>query len=246
MKKKLLILLLVIFSIQFAKAEEKLKLSGKVENIKITEKKDILQIDANVRMSLKVIGTEPLLFWKQTYPHDESLRGHFLGLNLRVFGFLATEDKEKLLYLNGLPLPSIQRTKQWQDIVAEMDGKSPPENQVQSIKSGETVDFDEAWTFIFLKRKAIGSNDPYWGYGSDSNVLADEILKAKDLKIRVKYRVWSPELEPRSAASIDKKPFGKKLQKRWKKYGYLWLDDITSEPISLDLSSAVVKTDSKP
>ncbi|MFV0388157.1 MAG: hypothetical protein ACK5NT_05325 [Pyrinomonadaceae bacterium] len=240
-----LLIVLLFFSIQLTKAEERLKLSGQVESIEIEDKKDVLQIDLQLKMSLKLVGKEAIFLWKQTYPHDESLRNKFLCVNFHIFGILSNVQTEKLLFVDDPPLPSLQRTKQWQDVVTEMDKKSPPSSQFQIVKSGETVYFFENLSFVILKKKAIGSNNPYWGYGSDINVLADEILKAKNLTLQVSYRVWSSELEPRSDHK-DKKPFGKKLQKRWKKFGYLWLDDIVSEPIPLDLSSAVIKTDSKP
>lgn len=44
----------------------------------------------------------------------------------------------------------------------------------------------------------------------------------------------------------EKITFGAKLRKNWNKFGEFQFGRIYSEPISLDLSSAVVKTDSKP
>jgi hypothetical protein len=248
MKKSYISLLIVLlfFSIQLTKAEERLKLSGQVESVEITDKKDILQIDVKLRMSFRVVGKESILLWKQTYPHDESLRNKFLCVNFRILGIPSNVETEKLLFVDSPPLPSLQRTKQWQDVVTDMDKKSPPASQFHIVKNGETIDFFENLSFVFLKKKAVGSNDPYWGFGSDINVLADEIKSAKNLKLALKYSVWSSELEPRSDLLKNIKPFGKKLQKRWKKYGYLWLDDIVSEPIPFDLNSAIVKTDSKP
>ncbi len=246
MKKIYMILAvcIILLGFQVSKADERLKLLGKITSIQLENKEDSLLVSIRLKMSFQATGNVPVLLWKQTYPHDENLRGRFLGTFSKIFGMLPTEKEEKILYYHSSRLPSIQRTQGWQDIKKELDSEILQSTQIQSIKSGETLDFDAEWSFIFLKKKANGSNDPLWGYSSHFDVLSNEIKTAKNLSLQVTYRVWSSELELHSDRK-DKKPFGKKLQKRWKKYGYLWLDDIVSEPIPLDLSSAVVKTESK-
>jgi hypothetical protein len=42
--------------------------------------------------------------------------------------------------------------------------------------------------------------------------------------------------------AIKASKFWSKLQKRWSKFGYLWLDDVVSEPIPFDVNSVVIKT----
>ncbi len=246
MKNIYLVLLIttVLLSFQVSKAEERLKLSGKIQNIVIEDKKDSLHVFIKLKMSFKAVGNDSILLWKQTYPHDKNLRDKFLCVNSKILGFLAIAKEEKILYYQQCALPSIQRSAAWQEVKNEIDSKMLPSNQIQIIKSGEALDFDADWSFIFLKKKAINSNDPFWGYSSEYDVLSNEIKNAKDLSLQVTYRVWSSELESRSDIK-HKKPFGKKLQKRWKKFGYLWLDDIVSEPISLDLNCATVINDEK-
>jgi hypothetical protein len=62
----------------------------------------------------------------------------------------------------------------------------------------------------------------------------EKISKAPAAWLDVYLQVWPLNLEP---ASYDrsKMEFGRKLQRRWKAIGQLWLDDIVSEPIKLDL-----------
>lgn len=242
MKKRIYwisLVLALLFGFQIVNAGESLKLSGKITNIEIEENKYSVLVSVHLKMSLKTISNEAVLLWKQTYP-DGILDGSFLCVNSKIFGITAMEKEEKVLHYYNCALPSLQRTRAWQDIQNELDNKTPPSNMVQIINSGESFDFYGDWKFIFLKKKALGSNDPLWGYGSMYDVLWDEMKDVKNLSLQVTYRVWSSELEPRSAKR-DKRPFGKKLQKRWRKYGYLWLDDIQSEPIALDLKTAVVR-----
>ncbi|MCV4607363.1 hypothetical protein OFB74_31155, partial [Escherichia coli] len=66
--------------------------------------------------------------------------------------------------------------------------------------------------------------------------------KSSPILIELKLEIFPSYLKQSNSKSFSEKA----LQDRWKKYGYLWLDDIVSEPIPLDLSSAMIKTDSQP
>jgi hypothetical protein len=234
-----LLILVVLFSFQIVKAGGPLELSGKISSIEIEDKKDSVLVAVHVRISFNATGDEPVLLWKQTYP-DEVLNGRFLCTNSKILGMLAAEKEEKILYYHNCALPSIQRTPAWQNARKRLDSKTLPLDEVQIIKRGESFVYDDVLKFIFSKKRSQNSNDPLWGQSSDHDVLWDQIKYAQNLSLSLTYRVWSPELEPRSA-NQEEKPFGKTLQKRWKEYGYLWLDDIQSEPIELDLKTAVVR-----
>jgi len=69
-----------------------------------------------------------------------------------------------------------------------------------------------------------------------------EYIKKIPTDLRVIYEVWADGLETRDDLRKKNAKFGLSLQRRWKEYGYLWLDTVISEPIPLDLSSVVTKT----
>jgi hypothetical protein len=231
----MLSLILAFFSdFQTVKANGELALTGKVHSIEIEDKEDSVLVSVRLVMSLKAVGDKPILLWKQIHP-DPILSGAFLCINAKILGSVAAEKEEKILHYSNCALPSIQRTPAWQDIMNKLDNKIPPLDHVQIINRGEHFDFNADWKFIFLKKKALNSNDPLWGRGSDYDVIWDEIKDARNLSLRLTYRTWSFELE-RGCDNPNKRKFGKKLQKRWKAYGNLWLDDITSEPIALRLN----------
>lgn len=243
--KKLIWLLplgLVFLLSSFAvRAEGQLELSGKITDIGIEEKGGSVRVSVRLQMSLKAVGETPVMVWKQTNPNESSQRA-FLCVYSKVLGVLAKGSGEKILHYNTCALPSIQRTSAWQDVIKRLDSATPPASEIRVIKPGESFDFNDEWAFTFLKRKAGNSNDPLWGLSSDHDVLWDEIKEARNLTLELAYRVWSSELEPRSDIAVDEKPFGKRLRNKWKESGYLWLDDIVSEPVPIDLGSVVVKT----
>jgi hypothetical protein len=56
--------------------------------------------------------------------------------------------------------------------------------------------------------------------------------------LQVVCEVWPWNVEPADA----KLSFGRKLQKRWQPIGVLWLDEIYSEPIRLDVNDLTQAT----
>lgn len=67
----------------------------------------------------------------------------------------------------------------------------------------------------------------------------ESVQKLPAVWLRVTSQVWSPNLEHRRN-DRSRLTFGHRLQKRWKKIGLLWLDDIWSAPILLDLKKLVI------
>ena len=57
--------------------------------------------------------------------------------------------------------------------------------------------------------------------------------------------LWPENIEG-LVRNSDQLPFGHKLQKRWKAAGVLWLEDMRSEPIQLDLRMATYKPKTPP
>jgi hypothetical protein len=56
--------------------------------------------------------------------------------------------------------------------------------------------------------------------------------------------MWPWNVEERGPER-EKLKFGHELQERWKDVGLLWLEDVRSEPIMLDLKTATYKTASR-
>jgi hypothetical protein len=70
-----------------------------------------------------------------------------------------------------------------------------------------------------------------WFYINKNEKSWNELAGADCLLLRVTYETWPLNVEPRQS-TLDDKKFGQELRERWKSSGYLWIDEITSEPLS--------------
>ncbi len=170
------------------------------------------------------------MLWKQTNP-SLALNEQFLCTSYKLVR-PTIRNKEEVVMYQACRLPSSERIPAWQAIKNELDSKTPSPSQIRTIMSGEHFDFDTDLKFVIAKKNADGQND-IRGYGGwEQNGFWEEIKAMNDLKLQVSYRTWSWELEPRSNKT-NVKTFAESLRHRWSKFGYLWFDDITSEPIPL-------------
>ena len=205
---------------------QKLRLTGKISNLRMTEEPKSVEFSYDVELAFTNIGNVPILLLKSDFP--------LLCIDREVYGLPADETSERRLW-SFSTVPSIGATPDWQNIKKTLDSETPPSNIIKEIEVGKSIVFNAKEWLYFKKEK-----DKYF---RSENFTWNEIKAAKSLSIRLKYRIWSLDFE---VSPREEKKFGKKLQKRWSEYGYLWLEDIRSEPIPLDLNSAGVKNDSNP
>lgn len=94
--------------------------------------------------------------------------------------------------------------------------------------------FDTTAVLHFEKLGSIKTYEPDGSYRQDSKPFA-EIIKYQQLWLRVVYEIFPINVEPK----VDGKyRFGKKLRNRWRQFGDLWLDNVPSEPIPINLHAA--------
>jgi hypothetical protein len=129
---------------------------------------------------------------------------------------------------------SVSNSDKWIGLMSKLDKLKPVKNVIHFLHPNKSWTIETKLSLSVPTEKYKDSFFPkreYW----------ENILKRNKVWIKILGQSWSLNLEP-NKINNDKLNFGAKLQKRWSKYGYLWLDDIVSEPIPLDLSSAVIKT----
>lgn len=216
--------IIIVSQFQSIYANENLKFVGKISNLEMVEKKDSFLFSFDSTLTLTNTGKVPiLLFLPETW----------LCINREIYGIASDEKIEKKLTFNG-SLPSISNSKEWLERKEKLDAKVPPLDLFRKLERGQSFIFEQKEWFSISKEKAKSSVESNFG-----NFSWSEIKNAKLLSLRLEYRIWSLNLETYSLS--NNKRFGEKLQKRWKKHGYLWLDDIQSEPIALDLNAAFVR-----
>lgn len=207
------------------RADYSVRLSSKIENIEGTIQSTDILFSVNYEMTLANTGSKPVIFLKEIPPE---IRGW--GLTKRSDDPLY--DKPIFFSYFG---ESVDTSSKWNIFRNELNQSSPPLDKVHILMPNESWKWRGNTFFTLPKQKK-------------SNLFETESWEnIKDLPevwLHAICQVWSLNIEPKSNDRSDF-VFGKKLQKRWKDVGLLWLDDIRSEPIPLDLNSVVMKTDSE-
>jgi hypothetical protein len=119
---------------------------------------------------------------------------------------------------------SCEWSKQWVDLRRSLDKPQPPDDRVQLLTPGKSVNQEiQCGLLIPLKSYLNGTNEIVgWDIFQNYPVLW----------LKIDVQMWPTNIElPGSKCN----PFGRKLQKRWRDQGYLWLDMLMSEPIELRL-----------
>lgn len=200
-----------------------LSLRGRVESVEIKEiDRSSALIDIRVKMELVNTGVKPIIFLKREplFPGGALARkpGDFEA------GTVLAADA-------GWPSNDI--SPEWATLRANLDKPSPPANETRFLMPGES------WLLETSIRLVVPTDQSKYTSSRKKESLAT-IQQLSPVWLRVVCEVWPWNVEPLTADRSDLK-FGHKLQQRWKDAGLLWLDEIYSEPIMMDVKTASYK-----
>ena len=123
---------------------------------------------------------------------------------------------------------------EWKALRASLDEPRPPADKVRILMPNDEWHFEDVLRFsISLKDKPMcngGVLCPPAGW--------ETIQPLKVVWLRPLLEIWPVNLAPHPLTGKDL--FGHTLQKRWRKYGVLQIDDVVSEPIEFDLDEIQV------
>jgi competence protein ComGC len=189
---------------------------------------------------------------------EDSTSSDFLAVKLTV-QFVNT-GKTPILLLNAGPISSGGLDTEPRFLGATL-AKNADGESLTSIYVGPNLDLSPKWVImrsilnqnvpspdkiyvlmpneIMTLEASIGLDLPRKpeNFGYTQKASLKQILDASPVWLKVHCEVWPLNLEPASGKNKLKKRFGHQLRQKWKRFGHLWLDDIDSEPILLDLKS---------
>lgn len=207
-----------------AEKPEHILLTGEITSIKVTKDSSGYGINFKAKMTLRNTGNVPIIFLKKD----------FLFTGVRMAGKPEDFEAGKLLNSSYAGVGCSQKGKEWINLRKKLDQPTPPAEETFVLMPNEekVIDAEPVGLGVWI--------DPKKGFSSTEKESASwEMIKnLPELWVKVRaepYPSWG--LEP----DCYGKTFGQKLQKRWKDVGLLWLNDIQSEPIALDLKTTVVR-----
>jgi hypothetical protein len=193
-------------------------LHGQVEAVELSNVSSSgVSLVVKLKLELLNNGTKPVIFLATKPP---SLVGAALA---KSPGDL-TSGKVLVSEYTG---EAVNTSSEWLVLRRSLNQPSPPPAQVRIMKPNESWQFEDSITIALPTESGRNNFFP-------QRESWESIRKLSTVWLRVSSQVWSLNLEP-IGGDRTKKTFGRKLQRRWKNVGLLWLDSIQSEPIMLDL-----------
>lgn len=199
-----------------------LSLRGRVESVEIKEiDRSSALINIRLKMDLVNTGATPIIFLRREplFPGGALARKPD---DFQVGNVLAADA--------GWPSNDI--SPEWTTLRTNLDKPNPPVDETRILMP------NESWPMETSVRLVVPT-DPskYTSLSSRKKESLATIRQLSPVWLRVVCEVWPWNVEPLTA-DRNKLKFGHKLQRRWKDTGLLWLDEIYSEPIMMDLKGS--------
>lgn len=198
--------------------QPKLSLQGKVENVLIEKEAKSSLIKIKLNLSLKNESNKRIIFldYPVFFPGELILAPAQKGI----------EDEILVTSYGGYSCQ--YNAEEWvRDRNAFKDQEKPDKN-VYFLDSGQEKLINVEVRLIVANL----DNSQYFSTERDKSLETLQTFASLRLQVTTElYPSWG--LEPK--CKVEKLKFGKILRKKWENYGYLWLDDVTSEPMLLQL-----------
>ena len=124
----------------------------------------------------------------------------------------------------------------WDRYRRKLDRPAPPKKHFREVLPNRSWRFETA---IGISLTKIVDHGNGFSFDAWNNINWAEINALPELWLRLNVPLWFSNIE--AIDDREEKRFGKKLRRQWARDGFLWLDDLQSEPLRLDLKSALGK-----
>jgi len=158
----------------------------------------------------------------------------FLNRDPRFVGAVLakrTDDFETGNYLARTYVgPAVSLSPKWKTLRAKLNKRTPPADEIRILMP------NESWSVTATVGVSLPDHPELFApelFGSARSISFTELQRNSTVWLRVLCEVWPWNIEPGSDRS--RLTYGRKLQRRWKTAGILWLDEIFSDPIDVPL-----------
>ena len=200
-----------------------LTLRGRVESVWVKEiDRSSSLIEIKLQMELINVGVRPIILLQR----EPLFPGGALAKKPEDF------DGHNLLAADA-GWPSNDISPEWETLRSNLDKPSPPAGETRLLMPGES------WP-VETSVKLVVPTDSSKYTSSRKKESLSTIQQLSPVWLRVVCELWPWNVEPLNADRNQLK-FGHALQERWRDAGFLWLDEIYSEPIMLDVRATTVR-----
>lgn len=205
-----------------SQTSKRLCLRGKVTSVKIISDSPESRYSSNfleIKLMVELVNTSttPIIFLKR-----EPL---FVGAALaKQPDDFATGNHLARTYAG----PAVSLAPEWAALRLGLDKATPPPDQTRILMP------NESWSLGATVGVSLPDHPEMFAPAKSASLK--DIKQLSTVWLRVVCEVWPWNIE--RSADRSKLNYGRKLQRRWKDVGVLWLDEIYSEPIMLDLKGS--------
>jgi hypothetical protein len=201
---------MLVTAADVAVAGDGLSLRGSVSSVRIIEDKPdgvLLRLDLDLTLT-NDSAANVILYWHEFHIIESSVVRLEEGQRVNV------------LY-RSTSRPSANRSPDWVELQTRLDLKNPPGDLTRTLKSGESLSLKRTEN-LWISKKPL------------YQLSWDEILATKPVWLVVDLEMFPSNLDQ---TSLHQKSFGKKVRKKWKRFGILQVEELQSEPMRLNLTA---------
>lgn len=198
-----------------------LKLQGTLKSVAVEQDRSGHDITVALHLELTNTGVTPIILWKRD-GHPVGGKSVFLYTGYTLCR--AADCKSENVLDTRRFMPSLSGAPEWADVRITLNQPAPPAEVTTILSPGQNLSFDS---------DLIIHSNPRRTDSIPEHPTFAELKEAGTFWLRVHFDTWSSDIEPNPRSL--KMEFGRALRTRWKDFGYLWLDEIYSEPIQLNL-----------
>lgn len=200
-----------------------LTLRGRVESVQVREiDQSSALIDIKLKMELVNTSPRPIILLEK----EPLFPGGALARKPGDF------EQGKLLAADA-GWPANDASPEWATLRSKLDRPNPPADETFLLRPGESRPLETS------VRLVVPTNPSNYTSSRQKESLTT-IQELSPVWLRVVCEVWPWNVELLNADRNQLK-FGHKLQERWKNSGLLWLDEIYSEPMMMDVKTASIR-----
>lgn len=188
-----------------------LRVQGQVVKVELS-REDSHSIVFNLRLRLKVVnaGDRPIILLR-----------HPIWLGALTLA-RSQEDARAYKYIyQSSAWPSVSGGPEWKALRQRLDQESPPAELTQAVSPGSAFQYETDTVLYVEKRGNFDKTSQSW----------DAIRLASPVWLQVSLEIWPVNVEPK--VDPNNLEFGRMLQQRWRQFGQLQIERVTSEPIQL-------------
>lgn len=190
-----------------------LRVQGQVVKVELS-REDAHSIVFNLRLRLELlnVGDRPIILVR-----------HPIWLGALTLARSQEDARAHKYMYQSSAWPSVSGGPEWKALRQRLDQPKPPPELTKAVTPSNAFQYETDTVLYIEKRGNFDKTSQPW----------DAIRLASPVWLQVSLEIWPVNIEPK--VDPNNLEFGTMLQQRWRQFGQLQIERVTSEPMQLNL-----------